>query len=375
MAPRRWRRHVPDCVELDHQRHRAARRLQRRRPDRPGGGRCRGRLPAAGDRRRQLRARRPGRGDRPRESLDRGRQRRRYGGRPGGRGERATSSIGGGGRRLPGTFDPPIIVNPGFPSRDIAWVPDSRGWPAPRQRGRPERRRHPLRRSGMATSSCIASLATGPLPAQVIAADLNGDGRDDLVVRNAGDGSLSVYFNGGPGASWPGFSPFVARGDRPGRSGPVRRRGRGYPRRGVVPDLVVTDELTGQVSVLHNDGAGRFASARALSRRGRTFGGRSPAPDAAGHERGRRRPGSAAGPLTTGGPPAPGDDQPRYSHARRARGSGWRPLRQSRRDPHRRARPGPSRMADFNGDGIPDLAVLDPTGRQHLPGRTAGAAS
>ena len=40
----------------------------------------------------------------------------------------------------------------------------------------------------------VGSLATGFLPAQIIAADLNGDGRTDLVVRNAGDGTLSVFF-------------------------------------------------------------------------------------------------------------------------------------------------------------------------------------
>ena len=40
----------------------------------------------------------------------------------------------------------------------------------------------------------VGSLATGRLPAQIIAADLNGDGWTDLVVRNAGDGTLSVFF-------------------------------------------------------------------------------------------------------------------------------------------------------------------------------------
>ena len=40
----------------------------------------------------------------------------------------------------------------------------------------------------------IGRLMPGDLPAQIIAAELNGDGIDDLVVRNAGDGTLSVFF-------------------------------------------------------------------------------------------------------------------------------------------------------------------------------------
>jgi hypothetical protein len=36
----------------------------------------------------------------------------------------------------------------------------------------------------------VATLATGHLPAQVVAGDLSGDGWDDLVVRNAGEGRV-----------------------------------------------------------------------------------------------------------------------------------------------------------------------------------------
>ena len=34
----------------------------------------------------------------------------------------------------PGSFEPPVTVNPGTPSRDIAWVPNTGPGPAPRQR-------------------------------------------------------------------------------------------------------------------------------------------------------------------------------------------------------------------------------------------------
>ena len=45
----------------------------------------------------------------------------------------------------PGTFDPPVTINPGFPSRDIACVPQHRSRPAARQRRRPRRCRLALR--------------------------------------------------------------------------------------------------------------------------------------------------------------------------------------------------------------------------------------
>ena len=95
----------------------------------------------------------------------------------------------------PGTFDPPVTINPGHPSRDIVAVDTNQG---------------PVLASVDATDNAISlyawrdgsfvligSLPTGSLPAQIVTADLNGDGWNDLVVRNAGDGTLSVYFNTG----------------------------------------------------------------------------------------------------------------------------------------------------------------------------------
>src|SRR5260370_26974482 len=93
----------------------------------------------------------------------------------------------------PGTFDPPVTINPGHPARDITAVDTNQG---------------PLLASVDSTDNAISlyawrgvsfvrigSLPTGTLPAQIGTADLNGDGWNDLVVRNAGDGTLSVFFN------------------------------------------------------------------------------------------------------------------------------------------------------------------------------------
>src|SRR5206468_563700 len=106
----------------------------------------------------------------------------------------------------------------------------------------------------------VDSLATGHLPAQVIAADLNGTGFDDLVVRNAGDGSLTVYLNNGPGSFWTGLKrPFLAAVTIPVGLGASDVRAIGANNDGHL-DLVVTNKLTGQVGVLYNEGNDAFAA-------------------------------------------------------------------------------------------------------------------
>src|SRR5262249_17345394 len=108
----------------------------------------------------------------------------------------------------PGTFEPPVTVNPGFPSRDIAWVPNTMDGPllASVDAHDDALSLYPFRNGGFLR---VGSLATGRLPAQIIVADLNNTGWDDLVVRNAGDGTLSVFFNAGPASLGSGVSPFL----------------------------------------------------------------------------------------------------------------------------------------------------------------------
>ncbi len=97
----------------------------------------------------------------------------------------------------PGTFAPPVTVNPGDPSRAIAFVLTRYG---------------PTLASVDANDNFISffvlrstgfvkvdSLATGSQPAQIVSADLAGDGITDLIVRNAGDGTLSVFAGAGNG--------------------------------------------------------------------------------------------------------------------------------------------------------------------------------
>ena len=103
----------------------------------------------------------------------------------------------------PGTFEPPVTVNPPLPdgsnpytSRDIAWLPDTDQGPVLASVDAKDNAIsfYAYRDGGFVRLG--GSLTTGQLPAQIIAADLNGDGFTDLVVRNAGDGTLSVYLGG-----------------------------------------------------------------------------------------------------------------------------------------------------------------------------------
>ncbi len=110
----------------------------------------------------------------------------------------------------------------------------------------------------------IGSLTTGQLPAQIIAADLTGTGWDDLVVSNAGDGILSVFFAKtliGPinphntQIGVPAFLPPVTLPVGVGVSDVQTVDTTGSS----MLSLVVTNALTAQVSVSYNLGNETFA--------------------------------------------------------------------------------------------------------------------
>ena len=125
----------------------------------------------------------------------------------------------------PGSFDPPVTINSGSPSRSIVWVPDTVEGPLLASvDARDDSVTLYAYRNGRFVR--MGSLTTGLLPAQIIAADLNHDGWDDLVVRNAGDGTLvglpeqrSGFHDVRPKRAVP------PGGDNPGR--PRRRRTQG----------------------------------------------------------------------------------------------------------------------------------------------------
>src|SRR5207237_352696 len=93
------------------------------------------------------------------------------------------------------------------------------------------------------------TFATGTQPRFVAVGDVNGDGKPDLVVGNANDGTVSVLLNTTtPGATTPAFAPqqTFATGSMPFAAalGDVNGDGK--------PDLVVANDGGATVSVLLN---------------------------------------------------------------------------------------------------------------------------
>jgi hypothetical protein len=272
-------------------------------------------------------------------------------------------------RGRPGSFEPPVKINPGYPSRDIAWVPNTlKGTLLASIDARDAAvSLYTWRDGGFAR---IGSLPTGPLPAQIISADLDRDGWDELVVRNAGDGTLTVFVNNGLGSFRTGFAaPFVRPATLPVGLG-VSDVATVDPTGRHLPDLLITNKLTAQVSVLHNWGDGSFA-APAPYRAGTGLSAIQDSTDLPAVTSLEATAGVAAGSLMAGGVPSlvtvnPGSNtmavlaglgRGRYANAVAIR----------TQSPAQVVRTG-----DFNHDGVADLAVLTSKGVSIYLGNGSG---
>ena len=248
----------------------------------------------------------------------------------------------------PGEFEPPVTINPGAPSLDFAIVPTGLG---------------PLVASVDAGADSVSlfadrggrfvklgsSLATGKLPAQILAGDVNGDGATDLIVRNAGDGTVSLFLGDGLG----GFTGRPALPVGPGISdlalADVDHSG--------MLDLVVTDEITGDVRVLINRGQAVFDPASRYPAGAGPYA-LSVGPDGSTDLQSMQATaGVAAGRFTPGGPTDlvtinPGSN---WFDVLAGLGAGRfaNPVAFPTKTPAQVVR-----VADFNHDGVTDIALL-----------------
>ena len=93
-------------------------------------------------------------------------------------------------------------------------------------------------------------------PVSVIAADINGDGKPDLVTANGNNGTVSILINNGDGTFAAPVS--YAAGTDPVAVAVGDVNGDGFP------DLVVADSAGNSVQVLLNNGNGTFAAPVAI---------------------------------------------------------------------------------------------------------------
>src|ERR1043166_5305932 len=113
-----------------------------------------------------------------------------------------------------------------------------------------------LTNNGSGGFGLSSSPAVGVQPYAVLAADVNGDGKPDLISGNFGAGTLTVLTNNGSGAfvaaaTVPTTHPFsLAAAD-------VNGDGR--------PDLIAANESGNTLAVLTNNGSGGFALAATLT--------------------------------------------------------------------------------------------------------------
>ena len=100
-----------------------------------------------------------------------------------------------------------------------------------------------------------ASYTVGARPRAIATADLNGDGRLDVVVANSGDGTASILLGAGGGRLRPAPGSPVAAGREPSDVKVVDLDRDGDA------DLAFANHETPTVTVLLNDGRARFAAA------------------------------------------------------------------------------------------------------------------
>jgi hypothetical protein len=156
----------------------------------------------------------------------------------------------------PGTFDPPVVLNPDphFAVRELALVRTSHGVVLAALDARDSALSFYVRGPDGTFTRTLGSTIPGILPVRLVSGDLNGNGRDDLVVAATGTSQVFVYMQNADGGFGPKPDYQIGVGVNPSaiRLTDVDGDGR--------LDIVVTNQFSGDVSVLLNYSAKPFSS-------------------------------------------------------------------------------------------------------------------
>jgi hypothetical protein len=200
----------------------------------------------------------------------------------------------------------------------------------------------------------VGSLATGTFPTQIVVGDLIDNGYSDLVVLDAGDGTAAVYLGNGIGGFAGGYDVPIG----PGASAIALADVDGTRHL----DLVVTNQVTGLVTVYPGNGDATFGAPSTYPAGAGPYSiNVSPDGTTSSVTSDEATAGVAIGTFTRNAPLSLTTIDPGTNTLTVLAGLGSGALANAER--FLTSTPATVvRAADFNGDGLSDLAVLGPDG-------------
>lgn len=152
----------------------------------------------------------------------------------------------------PGTFGAALVVNPTDPARAAAIVSTSQGYLIAAL-DNATNTVSLYRRNADNTFTRVGTLPVGNVATRIVAGNFRSNTNPlntDLAVYNSGDGTVTIFLSNGAGGFSAPTTIAVGVGESDMALSPDPTSG--------APDLVFSDQLTGQITVLVNNGRGVF---------------------------------------------------------------------------------------------------------------------